>query len=209
MKISAQKTLIPAFFLLLFCGLTADAQTPNAAPKIPAEVEAIAGTLTGSWTTYTLNDKGETIKQMSWTDVIRAEKPAIAGDRAFVETTDELTFDGGRIPPQKVLGKEGYFIGKDGSLGDYFIEFFGQTVAMKKLGKDIWAYTIPANAREFAMLGDKFISGTHVLVKATVVDQGVETHNITRITTVRWKDAEGKERLTQFVSLQGQHRKSK
>ncbi len=179
------------------------------AQKIPAEVQAIVGSFTGSWTSYTVNDKGEVVKQMAWTDTIKAEKPTATADRAFVETTDEMTFEGGRIPPQKIVGKEGYLLNKDGSLGDYFIEIFGQTFSMKKLSSGVWAYSVAGNPREFPALGDKFVSATHVLVKTTMMDQGVETHNISRITTLKWKDAEGKERLTQFVSLQGQHRKSK
>jgi hypothetical protein len=195
-------------FALFLC-FAANSLAQNTAQKIPAEVQAIAGNFTGTWTSYTLNDKGEVVKQAAWTDTIKAEKPSALADRAYVETIDEMTFEGGRIPPQKVVGKEGYMLNKDGSLGDYYIEIFGQTIPMKKLSENVQAYSVPANAREFTMLGDKFISGIHALVKTTTIEQGVETHSITRITTARWKDAECKERLTQFVSLQGQHKKSK
>lgn len=198
------------FLLAVFSvGFSMNLFAQNTAQKIPAEVQAIVGNFTGSWTSYTINDKGEVVKQAAWTDIIKAEKPTVLADRAFVETIDEMTFEGGRIPPQKIPGKEGYLLNKDGSLGDYFIEIFGQTIPMKKLSNDVWAYSIPANPREFLSLGDKFVSGTHVLVKTIVMDQGIETHNISRITTLKWKDNEGKEHLTQFVSLQGQHRKSK
>lgn len=197
-------------FLLLFCcaaSATATfAQLP--ASKVPAEVNSLVGNFIGSWTSYTLSDKGEVVKQAAWTDIIKAEKPGVSSDRAFVETIDDMNFEGGRIPPQKVAGKEGYLLNKDGSLGDYFIESFGQTIPMKRLSKDVWAYSIPATAREFMALGDRFLSGTHTLVKTTTFDQGVEIHNVTRVTVARWKDAEGKERLTSFVSLSGQHRKA-
>ena len=193
---------------IAFC-LAADSLAQNNTPKIPVEVQAIAGTYTGSWASYTINDKGEVFKQTSWTDTITARKPTVAADRAYVEVTDEMTFEGGKIPPQKIVGKEGYLLNKDGSLGDYFTEFFGQTILMKKLGADVWVYTTPAAARDFMPLGDKFISATHVYVKTVSFDQGAELHHISRVTTVRWKDAEGKERTMQFVSLQGQHRKSK
>lgn len=196
-------------FAFLLAALMLFGSVNSSAQKIPAEVQAIVGSFTGSWTTYAVNDKGEVVKQMAWTDTIKAEKPTVTADRAFVETIDEMTFEGGRIPPQKIVGKEGYFLNKDGSLGEYFIEIFGQTIPMKKLSSGVWAYSVPGNAREFPALGERFISATHVLVKTTLMDQGVETHNISRITTLKWKDAEGKERLTQFVSLQGQHRKSK
>jgi hypothetical protein len=209
MKISTKFFSCACLSLLFSLFLTINSSAQNTVQKIPAEVQAIAGNFTGSWTSYTINDKGEVIKQAAWTDTIKAEKPTVAADRAYVETLDEMTFEGGRIPPQKVVGKEGYLLNKDGSLGNYFIEIFGQTIPMTKLSKDVFAYSVPANPREFQALGDKFISATHVLVKTTISDQGVETHNISRITTLKWKDAEGKERLTQFVSLQGQHRKSK
>lgn len=208
MKLSTTSTLLTLLSLLIVIA----SQSANAQPasqKVPAEVQAIVGTFQGSWTSYTLNEKGEVVKQSAWTDTIRAEKPTATADRAFVETTDEMIFEGGRIPPQKVIGKEGYLIGKDGVLGDYFIEMFGQTIPMKKLAKDVVSYSAPAGAREFSLLGNKFISATHVLVKITTFDQGTEIHNITRISNAQWKDSEGKERTTQFVSLTGQHRKVK
>jgi hypothetical protein len=189
---------------LLFVCLTLSPK----AQTVPNEVKEIAGTFTGAWTAYTLNANGEVVKQMAWTDVMKGENPVAEKDRAYITTTDEMTFEGGKIPPQKIPGKEGYLLNKDGSLGDYFIEVFGQTFLMKKLSKDAWVYTVAASPREFAALGDKFLSATHVLVKIVSVEQGTETHHISRVTTVRWKDAEGKERSTQFVSLQGQHKRS-
>lgn len=193
-----------ALSLLMIClALSAKAQA-----VVPSEVKEIAGTFTGAWTAYTLNANGEVVKQMAWTDVMKGENPVAEKDRAYITTTDEMTFEGGKIPPQKIPGKEGYLLNKDGSLGDYFIEVFGQTILMKKLSKDAWVYTVSASPREFAALGDKFLSATHVLVKTVSFEQGTETHHISRVTTVRWKDAEGKERSTQFVSLQGQHKRS-
>jgi hypothetical protein len=46
-----------------------------------------------------------------------------------------------------------------------------------------------------------------VLVKVVTKEQGVETHRISRLTTVSWKDREGKDRWLQFVSLQGFHKR--
>lgn len=200
--IALKNTLVLSLFIACF------AVFAQAQQQIPAEVKAVVGTYTGTWTAFTINDKGEIIKQMSWTDVMKAENPVVEKDRAYVSTVDEMSFDGGRIPPMKAPGKEGYMLNKDGSLGDYFIEMFGQTIKMNRLDKDVYVYTVPANPREFAALGDKFISASHVLVKNVVVAEGVETHHISRLTTVRWKDAEGKERAMQFVSLQGQHKRS-
>ena len=46
-----------------------------------------------------------------------------------------------------------------------------------------------------------------MLVKVVTKEQGVETHRISRVTTVSWKDKEGKEQTLQFVSLQGYHKR--
>jgi hypothetical protein len=137
---------------------------------------------------------------------MKAENPAVEKNRAYVTTTDEMTFEGGRIPPMRVSGKEGYTLNSDGSLGEYFIETYGQTYKMQKLGDNVLAYTVPVAPQEFARLGlPNAMSGQHVLIKVITFEQGLETHNITRVTTLRWKDTNGKERTTQFVSLQGRH----
>jgi hypothetical protein len=117
-----------------------------------------------------------------------------------------MTFEGGNIPPFKVQGKEGYLLKKDGSLGDYFIETSGQTYKMVKVGDNVWSYSTPAATQELGRLGfPKEASGQHVLVKVITREQEVETHRISRLTTVSWKDREGKSRVLQYVSLQGFH----
>jgi hypothetical protein len=176
--------------------------------EIPKAVQDMVGVYTGSWTVYGVNDKGEAVKRMAWTDTMKAENPVIKGDRAYVTTTDEMTFDGGQIPKMKVPGTEGYFLNKDGSLGDYFIETFGQVNRAHKIGKDVWTYTSTANPQELAMLGFSNVSfSQHVIVKVVTYDKGVETHRISRVTTVKWKDAAGEERALQYVSLQGVHKR--
>lgn len=128
MKISTRFFSCACLSLLLCLGFVINSSAQNTVQKVLAEVQAIVGNFTGSWTSYTINDKGEVIKQAAWADTIKAEKPTVTADRAFVETIDEMTFEGGRIPPQKIAGKEGYLLNKDGSLGNYFIEIFGQTI---------------------------------------------------------------------------------
>lgn len=193
--------------IVLSLCLAANSSAQNS-QKVPAEVQAIAGTYTGSWTIYGINEKGEIFRQAAWTDTMKAENPSVEANRAFVTTLDAVTFEGGNIPPLNFVGKEGYLLNKDGSLGDYFIEINGQTFLPKKLDKDSWSYAVPVNPRDFAALGDKFIGGAHVMVKTVIFEQGIETHYVSRLTTVRWKGADGKERATQFISLQGQHKRS-
>jgi hypothetical protein len=175
---------------------------------MPKELSDLTGTFVGEWTLFGIDENGQVVKKAAWTDTIKAENPVIKGDRAFVTTSDEMVFEGGKIPPRKYQGTEGYFINADGSLGDYFIESFGKTTRMHRLAENIWAYGIPAASQEIAQLGfSNFSSAHHALVKVVTRENGTETHRITRITTVNWKDKTGKERCTQFVSLQGYHKK--
>jgi hypothetical protein len=179
----------------------------NIPDEPPKEVRDLVGTFTGSWTMFGIDDKGEVVRRMAWTDTIKAEKPEVEGDRAYVSTTDEMKFEGGKIPPIKVQGKEGYHLKTDGSLGDYFMEMAGHTFRMVKVGDNVWSYTTPAEAQELSGLGfPKDASGQHVLVKVITKERGVETHRISRVTTVSWKESEGKERWLQYVSLQGYHK---
>jgi pimeloyl-ACP methyl ester carboxylesterase len=182
----------------------------NNSGQIPQEVRSIAGTFIGSWTSFGVDDKGQIVKRAAWNDIVRAENPVVKEDRAYVTTTDEMVFEGARIAPMKVQGTEGYFLNKDGSLGDYYFENFGQVYRTQKLGKDTWVYAMPANPRELSQLGfANIISAGHVIVKVVTYPEGVETHRISRITTVNWKDAEGKDRWLQYVSLQGVHQRYK
>jgi hypothetical protein len=195
--------------LLTVC-FSASLYAQNKSGQIPKEVSDIVGTYTGSWTSYGLDANGQVVKQAAWIDTLKAENPILEKNRAVVITATEMTFEGGRIPPMKVPGKEGYIINSDGSLGEYFIETFGQTYKMQKLGDNVLAYTVPVSQQELTRIGAvSAVSGHHVLVKVVTFEQGIETHNISRLTTVRWKDATGRERTTQFVSLQGHHKKQR
>jgi hypothetical protein len=118
-----------------------------------------------------------------------------------------MTFEGNR-PPMTVPGHEGFFLNNDGTLGDYFIETYGQVQRIHKLGEGSWASSADADPRELKSLGFANVSSArHVLVKVVTSEQGVETHRISRVTTVQWKDSEGKDRALQFVSLQGFHKR--
>ena len=146
---------LPLFFapaLALSPSVGAD-QKPEAPKEVPKEVRALEGTYTGSWTMYGIDEKGDVVKRMAWTDTMKAVGAEVKGDRALVNTTDEMTFEGGQIPPFKVQGKEGYFLNKDGGLGDYFIETSGQTNRMVKVGENVWSYTTPASCPRVGSAG--------------------------------------------------------
>jgi hypothetical protein len=201
-------TLVVLVLLTVCCYVRLFAQ--KNATQIPKEVKDVIGTYTGSWTTYGLDATGQVVKQVAWTDTMKAENPVLEKSRAFVTTTDEMIFEGGRIPPMKVSGKEGYLLNSDGSLGEYFIETFGQNYKMQKLGENVFVYSVAAAPQELTRLGaGNVLSAQHTLVKVVTFEQDVETHNISRLTTARWKDASGKERTTQFISLQGRHQRQR
>lgn len=203
-------------FMILLCyiclffanTLQNQAYAQQVTKPLPKEIQDLTGTFTGEWSMFGIDEKGQIVKKASWTDIIKTENPTIKDGRAFVTTLDEMTFEGGKIPPRKFQGTEGYFLNKDGSLGDYFIESFGQTTKLHKLAENTWVYVVPAATQEIAQLGFSNISSAqHVLVKVVTRENDTETHRITRITTVNWKNKEGKDACTQFVSLQGYHKK--
>lgn len=56
-------------------------------------------------------------------------------------------------------------------------------------------------------LGDYFIEANGQRYLHTVTQEdGLETHHISRVTLVNWKDVSGKSRWIQYVSLEGIHR---
>jgi hypothetical protein len=203
--------MLPLPSLVAVWVLSATAGTdpkPDVPRDVPKEVRALEGTYSGAWTMFGIDEKGEIVKRMTWTDTMKAGSPEVKGERAYVTTTDEMTFEGAKGPPFKVEGKEGYYLTKDGGLGDYFIETYGQVHRLAKLGVNVWSYAAPAAEQELARLGlPKGASGQHVVVKVVTTEQGVETHRVSRVTTVIWKDKDGKERVLQFVSLQGYHKR--
>jgi hypothetical protein len=119
-----------------------------------------------------------------------------------------MTFEDESISPMTFVGTEGYFIDEDGRLGDYFFEIYGQVFRMQKLAADAWAYSMPVTPAELGMLGlPPASSGQHVMVKVVTTEGGVETHRITRVSTVRWTDETGEEHWSQFTSLKGYHKR--
>jgi hypothetical protein len=188
--------------------LSGGASQADAPREVPKEVRALVGTYTGSWTLYGIDGQGAVVKRMTWTDTLKTRATEVKGDRAYVTWTNEQTFEGPRGTPRKVEGKEGYLLTKDGALGDYFVEMHGQTTRMVRLGDNVWTGTLPASAPELAGLGfPRGASGQHVVVKVVTKEQGVETHRISRLSTVTWTDKDGKEHVLQFVSLQGYHKR--
>lgn len=203
-------------YLAIFSGVVVAIQTLAmpvaigwaAQDEIPNEVRALEGTYTGSWTLFGIDKDGKVVRNASWTDTVEAKGSKIKDRRAFVSTTTTMVFEGGRIPPIKMQGREGYALNQDGSLGSYFIEMNARTHRMVKLGENVWSYTASAGADELGRLGfPPNASGQHVLVKIVTTERGVETHRISRVTMVNWTVGDGKERTLSFLSLKGHHKR--
>lgn len=65
---------------------------------------------------------------------------------------------------------------------------------MQKLAEGIWSYATEAAPQELTRLGfSNGAVGRHVVVKVVIHEASVETHRITRMTTVTWRVADGKE----------------
>lgn len=197
---------LPGLLCLLLLG-TPPPHSQADAPPVPKEVRDLAGTYTGSWTMFGIDEKGGVVKKMAWTDTVNATDPRVKDGRALVTMTDEMTFEGAK-QSFKMQGTEGYLLTKEGAPGEYFIETLGQVKRMVKVADNVWTGVSPADARELDQLGfPKNASGQHVLVKVVTKEQGIETHRISRVTTATWKDKDGNERTIQFVSLQGYHKR--
>lgn len=177
--------------------------------EVPKEVKSLVGVYKGAWSMFGPNEGGEIVKKMSWTDTIKASNPVVKDGKAYVTIIDTMNFEGG-IPAQKMSGTEGYFLNKDGSLGDYFFELNGKISRMKKLEDNIWVYTIPSDQMEMRMLGfSNIVTSKHVMIKVVTWENGVETHRVSRVSTVIWKDKKGHKQRKQYISLQGMHKRQK
>lgn len=177
-------------------------------PVVPQAVHDLAGTYVGAWTLFGLDEARQVVQLAAWTDTIQAENPQRDEQQAYVLTTTEMVFAGSEAPAMTFTGKEGYFLRPDGSLGDYFVETFGQITTSTQVGENLWISVTPASAEDLASyLLPNDASGQHVLVKVVTSEAGVEIHRITRVTTVTWTDQAGQERSIQFVSLQGFHQR--
>lgn len=187
---------------------TVTGNTTGSTQVVPKAVRDLEGTYVGAWTLFGIDEESKVVQLASWTDTIKAENPQMDSEQAYVLTTSEMVFDGSDAPPVKFTGKEGYFLMPDGSLGDYFVETFGQISKSTQVGENVWVSVTPASAEDLASyrLPDDS-TGQHVLVKVITREEGIEIHRITRVTTVTWIDQAGQDRSIQFVSIQGFHKR--
>src|SRR5437899_2500426 len=121
---------------------------PDAGADVPKEVAALVGTYSGSWKSFGIDARGQVVERSTWTDTMTAERPVREQAQAFVTTEDTMKFQGRSGTPFKLPGKEGYLLNKDGSLGEYFIEAYGQTYRLQKLADGVWTYLAEASPQE-------------------------------------------------------------
>lgn len=165
----------------------------------------IAGTYTGQWSMYGLAD-GHVVEKASWTDRLEAGHSVEDHGRAYVEVTDTMTFANGQTRTSKFI--EGYSAKPDGSAGDRFYEIGGTATHFKKLTERDWVYQATPDPGELWFLGvnpQDVVFASHVTTKTTTFEGPIDTDHVTRLTTIQWKDADGKIHSTQFVSMKGEH----
>jgi hypothetical protein len=194
-------TALAAFALVAF------ARAPATPQEAPDAVKSLVGTYRGEWRLFGVDNTGKVVSRATWTDVMVAQTPTVEGGRAFVKTVDEMNFTG--LGGKKQWpGSEGYLLKADGSLGDYFVATGDQITRGQKIADNVWTYVADVSTAELQSLGfPAEATGSHVTVKVVATEQEHEVHRLTRVTTVRWNDAEGAVHALQFVSLQGFHRK--
>jgi hypothetical protein len=142
----------------------------------------------------------------TWVDTVTTGMPMVTADRAFFVATDSMDFGGG-APPMQQTFNEGFLRNKDGSIGDHFIEAFGQVTVDHEISPGVFTYAQPAAVQELQQLGfTTAVDGTHVTTKVVILESGTPVEHVTRLSTVHWKDASGADKYTQLVTLQGEHR---
>lgn len=205
---SRRAALIALAALALFSPASSlpEDEAAASASDVPPEVKALAGHYHGEWQMFGIDGKGQVVEGYRWTDVVEATRPRVEQGRALVSTTCTMNLPGGK--QRSIEGAEGYYLHEDGTLGDYFLVMAGKTVRMPKLADRVFCYSLDADPGEFRALGfPADVHGSNVMVKAVVDEAGVETHRLTRISTLQWMEADGTPRTLQFTSLKGWHRR--
>lgn len=193
---------------ILVCGLLLSGSSHRQSQMVPEELQSLVGSYCGEWSAYGIDGSGHVIKATSWTDTITLSDPVVEVNRAYAVTEDKMYFEGGHIPPMTVSGIEGFFINENGSLGDHFFAMYGQVYRMNQLNDNTWVYTMPGSPQELVNFGfTDIISAQHVVIKVVSNENGTETHRISRITTVNWRDSNGDEKWIHYNSLEGYHRR--
>jgi|GEM_PF-2152955 len=200
--------LLQSCLLVALLPACADGPSDDVEPDLEALLDARAGTYEGSFQLSGLDETGQPIPMMMWTDVAVADEPTIDDDRAYLHVNGTSTFADGTVHEQSWI--EGYLLDGDGFAGDEFIEMNGVVTVVTELAPDRYQYEQELSPQDFYLLGpvtaENLDAGHHVMDKTVTFPDGIETHDIIRTTHLEWTDEGGSQTL-EFESLSGQHRK--
>lgn len=206
--------LVLACSSVLACSAEAPAATSEAAltqaEPMAAKLASIAGTYEGEWTLFGVDAEGAARVVAHWADTVTLSfEPTVEPDRAYLTVHDTLTF-GADAPPRTMTFKEGFLVGEGGTVGDRFFEIPGSPpVVEKEIAPGVYTFAQDEAGPDLASLGfTNAQTGRHVTVKVVSRDGDIEIEDISRVTTVRWRDASGTDRTTQMVTMKGFHRRS-
>ncbi len=171
-------------------------------------VTAMVGVYHGEFQLYGLDADDNAYPSMSGTDVTEATNPHIDGDRAQVDVTSVATPDGGDpFPAQTWL--EGVFILADGSPGDLFIDQYGEVSIQTEIEPDVFEYEQSFQSWDYDSWANitpqNLISGAQLYHKVVTYPGGVETHDVTRISSLEYEDGGGNTVPVSYTSMEGTH----
>ncbi len=172
-------------------------------------VIAKAGTYHGAWEMYGLDASDKVYLASTWTDIAVGSNPRIEGDRAQLDVIDTMDIDGFEYV---IEWTEGLMIEKDGSTGQAFMDMDGVVTLMPEIKPGYFQYQTDVVSSDLFYMANidmsNLILGYHVTEKWVSEVNGLETHDITRNTHLKWSDKSG-EYEADFLSMTGQHTKVK
>jgi hypothetical protein len=173
-------------------------------------VTARAGTYQGAWEMLGLDAGDEPYTYLSWTDDIVGSNPRIEGDRAMMDVTDFMVLED--YGDYEISWIEGVLIEEDGSPGEEFMEMDGEVTIFSQVKDGYYEYQTELARSDFSawanVTQDNLISGYHTTYKVVTWPDGMETHDITRVTTLEWDAGDGPQTI-EFTSMTGRHQKVK
>jgi hypothetical protein len=194
------------FQWVLMCALTLGVSFTTPAQDLKSALKKIEGTYVGEWTAYKPDAQGLTVPTVTWKDTVVSRQVVQTKTEAAVVLDEAMRFDNPRIPAMRFSLKEGYLLDDKGAPTTYFIEVQGKRMLVQSLGSDTFVYNTQPEAQELARMGFTNVRNSlHTMVKVVTTVGGLETHKITRLTTVVLADG----KHYQFVSLAGTHQKIK
>lgn len=174
--------------------------------SIESEINKFAGNFSGEWTAFKLDKNYEVIKAISWKDTLRTDKPIINDSLAFVNIKSIMVFDNPQIPNYNMSFKEGFKI-KNSKIDTHFFTTMGIETIETKIGDNTYVISQEISPFELKQLGvNSAISATNTTVKVITLENQIEVHRISRISTITIEH-NSEQKTVQFVSLKGFHKR--